>query len=154
MNSQTLADKLFDTILEEKTIQQIKTIIKNSKKQNLDQRGSYPQIDFYTPLMVAVIMQRSDIVKILLDEKVQPNELTKHYRYNYALTALDLALENLFKQKTSKENNKIVNLLIEHGAKKSDAIIQEGQMIHISENFEELPSKLQYLSKQKMSEQF
>lgn len=145
MYQQTLADKLFESIHDNKTIRQIQNMIQKStkqNKQNLSQGSDGISTPTYTPLMIAIRFERDDIVKILLKQGAPPNDLALHYRYVYAISALDLALENL-EEKKSQENQNIVNTLLEHGAKKSHQIIPKGQTITIW-GTEDVPSKFQY----------
>ena len=145
MYQQSLADKLFNSIHDDKSICQIQSMIQKSKKQkkqNLSQGSDGVSTPTYTPLMIAIRFERDDIVKILLEQGAPANDLALHYRYVYAISALDLALQNL-EGKKSQENHNIVNMLLEHGAKKSDQIIPKGQTITIW-GTEDVPSKLQY----------
>ncbi|MAI13374.1 MAG: hypothetical protein CMM15_05100 [Rhodospirillaceae bacterium] len=142
---QVLADKLADCLYDGKSIRQMQTMIEKSKKEdkdNLSQGSIGVSTPSYTPLMVAINFERDDLVKILLDQGAPPNDLALHYRYNYAISALDLALQNLEKKK-SPENHHIVNLLIEHGGQKSDKLLPKGKTITIF-GTENVPSKLQY----------
>ncbi len=145
MYQQSLADKLLDSLHENKGIRQIQSMIQKSKKQkkqNLSQGSDGVSTPTYTPLMIAILFERDDIVKLLLEHGAPPNDIALHYRYVYAISALDLALQNL-EGKKSQENHNIVNMLLEHGAKKSDQIIPKGQTITIW-GTEGVPSKLQY----------
>ena len=127
----TLPDILLDCLHDQKSFSEIQKIIQKASKKDknlLSQGGLNVTLPNYTALMIAVLYSRVDIVEKLLKVGAPVNDLAAHYRYNYAISALDLSLDK-FCQKKSMENNTILNLLLDSGAKKSDQLIPKGQTV-------------------------